>query len=146
MIHGDMTVTEFVMVLWNNKIKVALFILAIAFGPGVYDDRKNKRAVEKLEADRVSVDYEASIAGIMLASAWKSCRDIGIVNEMERCAAYEGRLVQEQSAPMLAKMAIEHRASFYERCQRFHLDEYCKQLLQRSLALSVAQGSRKSDD
>ena len=146
MINGNMTVTEFVMVLWHNKIKVGLLILAIAFGPYVYDDWKNTRAVQKLEADRASVDHEASIAGMMLASAWKSCRDIGIVNEMERCAVYEGRLIQEQSVTMLAKMAIEHRASFYERCQRFHIDEYCKQLLQRSMALSFAQGNRKSDD
>jgi uncharacterized protein involved in tolerance to divalent cations len=80
---------------------------------------------------------------MMLASAWTSCRDIGIMNDMQRCAAYEGRLIQEQAALMLAKMAIEHRASFYKTCQRFHPYEYCQQ---RSLSLSVAQGNRKSED
>jgi hypothetical protein len=146
MISGDKTLTEFVMLLWNNKIKVGLLILAIALGPGLYDDWQKKQAAEKLEADRKSVDHEASVAGMMLASAWKSCRDIGIVNDMGRCAAYEGRLLQEQAAPMLAKMAIEHRASFYKTCQRFHPNEYCQQLLQRSLSLSVAHGNRKSED
>lgn len=146
MIRGDMTVTEFVMAMWNNKIKVGLLILAIALGPGLYDDWQKQRAAEKLEADRKSVDTDASIAGIMLANAWKSCRDIGIVNDMERCAAYDGRLLQEQAAPMLAKLAIDYRVSFYKSCQRFHPGEYCQQLLQRSLSLSVAQGNRKNDD
>src|SRR5262245_25612366 len=112
MIRGDMTVTEFVMVLWNNKIKVAVVLLAIVFGPARYDDWQKKRAAEQLEADRKSVDTDASIAGVMLMRAWKSCAQIGIVNDMERCAAYEGRLLQEQAAPPLAKLAIEHRASY----------------------------------
>ena len=47
---------------------------------------------------------------------------------------------------MLAKMAIEHRASFYKTCQRCHPEEYCQQLLQRSLSISAAQSKRKSDE
>jgi len=73
-IHGGMTVTEFVMILWNNKIKVGLLILAVIFGPGLYDDWQKKRTAEQLEADRKSVDTDASIAGMMLMNAWTSCR------------------------------------------------------------------------
>lgn len=76
-------------------------------------------------------------------SAWRGCRDIGIVNDMERCATYDGKLIQEQSAPILAKMAIEHRDAYYNNCLRFHQHEYCGQLLQRSVALSNAQGESK---
>lgn len=139
MIRGDMSVTEFVMVLWENKIKTGLFILAIAFGPGLYDDWQKKRAAEQLEADRKSVDSDASIAGMMLMNAWKSCSQIGIGNDIDGCAKYEGRLLQEQAAPMLAKMAVEHRDSYYKSCQRFYAYEYCGQLLRRSIALSNAQ-------
>lgn len=92
---------------------------------------------------RVSVDLDASITGMMLVSAWRSCRDIGIVNGMDRCAKYDGKLLQEQSASMLAKMAIEHRDAYYKNCLRFHQSEYCGQLLQRSFALSYAQGESK---
>ncbi|AOS81404.1 hypothetical protein Q5W_21835 [Hydrogenophaga sp. PBC] len=138
-----MTVTDFVMVLWNNKIKVMLLILAFAFGPGLFDDWQQRQAEERLDADRRSVDHDASVAGMMLMNAWRDCRDIGIVNDMERCATYEGKLIQEQSAPILAKMAIEHRDAYYKNCLRFHQQEYCGQLLQRSVALSNAQSESK---
>jgi hypothetical protein len=139
MIRGDMSVTEFFVLLWSNKVKVALLILALAFGPGVYRDWQQQRAEARLVAAREAVDFDASIAGMMIVNAWRSCRDIGIVNDMERCAAYDGRLLQEQSAPMLAKLAIEHRASYYKNCFRFHSEEFCGQLLRRSVALSDAR-------
>ena len=80
---------------------------------------------------------------MMLMRAWRACRDIGIVNDMERCATYDGKLIQEQAAPILAKMAIEHRGGYLKNCLRFHQIEYCGQLLQRSLAISNAQGESK---
>lgn len=105
MIQRDMMVTEFTMALWNNKISVAALIFAIIFGPDLYDDWQKKRAADQLEADRSSEDTDVSIAGAMLMSSWKSCAQIGSVNDMDRCAAYNGRILQEQTAPMLAKMA-----------------------------------------
>ncbi|MBX3610739.1 MAG: hypothetical protein KF871_12665 [Hydrogenophaga sp.] len=138
-----MTATDFVTVLWNNKVKVILLILAVVFGLELFDDWQKRQAAEKLDADRRSVDHDASITGMMLMSAWRGCRDIGIVNDMERCATYEGKLIQEQSAPMLAKMAIEHRDAYYKNCLRFHQHEYCGQLLQRSVALSNVQSESK---
>ena len=146
MIHADMSVTEFVTTLWENKIKVAMAIVLLIFGPGLYGEWQSKRAVEKREADRQAIDTEASIAGAMLANAWRGCRDIGIVNDMERCAAYEGRLLQEIAAPQLAKIAIERRDSYRRNCQRFNTVEYCNALLIRSLQLSVAQQSSAKND
>ncbi len=144
MIRRDTTVTDFVKVLWNNKIKVMLLILACAFGPGLYNDWQKRQAAKGLDADRASVDNNASITGMMLMSAWRGCRDIGIVNDMERCATYNGKLIQEQAAPMLAKTAIEHRDAYFKNCLRFHQIEYCGQLLQRSVAISNAQGESKN--
>mgnify|MGYP003375112277 CR=1 FL=1 len=141
MIRGDMSVTEFGMVLWNNKIKVGLLFLAVVFGPGLYTDWEKKSALDKLEANRTSVDMDASFAGMTLMNAWTECAAIGIVNDMERCAAYEGRLLQEMGAPMLARTAIQQRDSYYTNCRRFYADQYCAQLLQRSFALSARKRS-----
>ena len=139
MIHGNMSVTDFVMTLWSNKFKVVLVVAALAFGPSIYTDWQRKRAAEQLKADRQAVDSDASVAGMMLASAWKGCSQIGIVNDMERCAAFQPRLIQEQTAPILAKSAVGQRAAYYKSCQRFYPATYCGQLLQRSLQLSLAQ-------
>ncbi len=139
MIRRDMSVTEFAVILWEHKIKIGLFFLALAVGPGLYNDWQKRRAAEQFDADRKSVDTDASVAGIMLMNAWTSCSQIGIVNDMEGCAKYQARLLQEQAAPMLAKMAIEQRDSYYKNCQRFYAYEYCGQLLKRSVALSNAQ-------
>jgi hypothetical protein len=58
---------------------------------------------------------DASTAGMMLLKAWKSCSQIGIVNDVGRCAAHEGRLLQEQAAPQLAKVAFDQRASYFKK-------------------------------
>lgn len=82
MIRGDMTVTEFAKVLWNNKIKVAILLLAIAVGPDLYDDWQRKRTAEQLEADRSSVGTGASIAGalagLLIIFALWSCTQPGV--------------------------------------------------------------------
>lgn len=145
MISGDMSVTEFFTALWGNKIKIGLLILAVILGPGLYDDWQKKRGAERLEVERKSVDRDASIAGMMLVNAWKSCSHIGIVNDMERCANYQGRLLQEQAAPILAKTALEHRNSYYTNCQRFHGYEYCGQLLKRAFELSYAKNGNSNE-
>lgn len=136
--RGDMTATEFVMLLWKNKIKVALLILALALGPGLYQDWATKRAAEEHARDRDAVDTQASIAGMMLLRAWKSCSQIG-VPDVNACSRYEGRLIQEQAAPVLAKTAVEQRDSYLKSCQRFYEFDYCKRLLERSIQLSSAQ-------
>ena len=146
MIRPDMPVIEFTMTLWKNKIKVVLSILAIVFGQGLHDEWQVQRATEKFEADRQGIDAEASIAGMMLANAWTSCKQIGIVNDMERCASHNGRLLQEIAAPQSAKIAIEQRDSYSRNCQRFYTAEYCSALLGRSLQVSFAQQKTAHSD
>lgn len=74
MIRADMSVTEFLTALWGNKVKIALVAAAVMFGPGLYDSWQASRAAEQLETDRKAVDTNASVAGMMLASAWRSAR------------------------------------------------------------------------
>ncbi len=138
-------IVNFVSGILNNKFKVALLLLALVFGPDMYNDWQKQRAADQLEADRKSVDLDASSAGMLLASAWKGCAKIGIVNNMEGCAAYQGRLVQEMVAPQIAKVAIEQRSSYYQKCERFYAREYCGKLLERALQLSYAQAEQHNE-
>ena len=134
----DMTVTEFVMLLWKNKVKVTVLILVVAFAPGFYQDWATKKAAQELARDRDAVDTQASLAGMMVLSAWKKCALIGI-SDINTRSQYEGRLLQEQSAPVLAKIAVEQRDSYLKGCQRFYDFEYCRKLLERSIQLSNLQ-------
>lgn len=143
MIRADMSVTEFLTALWGNKVKIALVAAAVMFGPGLYDSWQASRAAEQLETDRKAVDTNASVAGMMLASAWRSCSEIGIVNDIDGCSKFQARLLQEQAAPMLAKMAVQQREAYWQGCLRFHPQEYCGQLLQRALQLSFTQATSK---
>lgn len=138
------SIVNFVNTIFNNKFKIALLLLTIVFGPDVYNDWQKNRAAARLEADRKSVDLEASSAGMLLASAWKDCAQIGIVNNMEGCATYQGRLLQEMAAPQIAKVAIAQRTSYYQKCERFYAREYCGKLLERALMLSHTQGEQQN--
>lgn len=139
MIRGDMSVSEFIGVLWENKIRVGLLFLAMAVGTELFDRWQEWRAAKQLNVDRESVDIDASVAGMMLVEAWTSCSQIGIVDNLESCAKYQARLLQEQVAPMLAGKAIALRDSYYKKCQRFYTDEYCEKLITRSVEISYAQ-------
>ncbi len=143
MIRGDMSVTEFVMLCWNNKGKVLVAIAAAIVLPPLFDEWTQKRAADKLTAEREGVNTSASLAGMMLVSAWRGCVKIGI-NDIDRCSTYEGKLLQEVAAPQLAKMAIEQRNGYSSSCRKFYAPEYCDQLLTRSVNLSAA--SKEASD
>lgn len=144
MIHSDMPFIEFLRTLWKNKVKVAAVVLAVIVVPGWFADWRERRDAERLEAARQAIDTEASTTGMLLANAWFACRDIGIVNDLERCAAYEGKLIQEIAAPQLAKMAIQKRSEYHSNCPKLRPPEYCNSLLSRSVQLSVAQHNSRS--
>lgn len=137
MIRVDMSVTEFVMLCWNNKGKVLVAFAAIFLLPPMFDEWAQKRAADKLAAERAAVNTSASLAGMMLIRAWRGCVKIGI-NDIDRCSTYEGKLLQEVAAPQLAKMAIEQRNGYYSSCRKFYAPEYCDQLLTRAVNLSAA--------
>lgn len=101
----------------------------------LYQDRAKKRQQEEFEAERLSISLSASIAGMSLASAFKSCQRIGIP-DLEKCQEYKGMLLQELEAPIAAKMAIEQRVDYREKCNRHYSADYCLQLLKRAVQLS----------
>lgn len=133
-----MPVTEFASLLWANKIKTALVVLAIAFGPNLYENWSKKRDVERKEEERKSVGISASVTGMMILGAWKSCNRIGIA-DIDSCSRYEGQLIQEQAAPALARTAVENRNGYLKTCLKFFDYEYCRQLLNRAVQLSAAE-------
>jgi hypothetical protein len=141
LIHEDMTVNDLMLLLRKNKIKVAAMILAIAIFPSLYDDWSASRSAEKLKSDRDEVGTQASIAGMMLFNAWKSCTQIGI-SDISTCSRHEGQLLQEKPASLLAKTAVEQRDSYLKHCQRFYDFDYCKRLLERSIQISSAQSKK----
>lgn len=141
MIRVDMTVNGFMLLLRKNKIKVAAMILTIAIVPSLYDDWSASRSAEKLKSDLGEVGTQASIAGMMLFSAWKSCTQIGI-SDISTCSKHEGQLLQEKAAPLLAKTAVEQRDSYLKYCQRYYDFDYCKRLLERSIQISSAQSNK----
>lgn len=112
-----------------------LIFFAIAIGEPLYQDWSKKRDREQLSNEKQSVDIEASFAGIMMWEAYKACVSIGIPH-LDKCAKYEGQLLQEKAAPILAKAALERRDGYDKLCWRFYSKEYCQELLSRSFKLS----------
>lgn len=130
---------ELIRTLARNWSKVAFggFLLLIAIP--IYQDWSKQHAIEvaaketKVALERVGTD--ASIAGSMLWGAYNACTKIGIQN-MQTCAKYEGNLLQEKAAPILASMALDRKASYDKNCQQVYAKEYCDQLLNRAFHLS----------
>lgn len=130
---------ELIRTLARNWSKVAFGALVLLIAIPVYQDWSKQHAVEvaaretKAAIDRVGTD--ASIAGSMLWGAYKACTKIGI-QSMQTCANYEGNLLQEKAAPILASTALDQRALYDKNCQQLYTKEYCDQLLNRAFQLS----------
>lgn len=133
-----MTVTEFATWLWAKRWWGFWLVIAAIFGPPAFDEYSKKTLAANLEVEREGVNTSASLAGMMLVSAWRSCTQIGI-QDVDACSKYEGKLLQELGAPILAKTAANHRDGYYASCSKFYSTSYCNQLLTRSVNLSAAQ-------
>ncbi len=120
-----------VLLFWGGGI-VLFFLLE----PTI-DRWQSKRLAEQREAEKAAVNVEASLAGMLFVGAWRDCLRIGI-NDVQACASYEGKLLQEIAAPKMAQQALKQSQSFYANCTRFHAYEYCYALLRRSIQLSAA--------
>lgn len=115
------------------QIAVALLVAIFAvLGVTKLLDWSNESDKKKAVA---AVGTDASFAGSMYWSAYKSCRKIGITN-VEQCAVYKGVLTQEIVAPQMAIMAVKYRNSYDASCQKIYPKEYCDQLLNRAFQLS----------
>lgn len=133
------TFTKF---LGQNWSKVVFAGLALLIAYPVYKDWSKQHAIEvaakeKKEAmDRIGTD--ASISGAMYSAAYKACSRIGIPN-VEQCAKYEGTLLQEKAAPILAATAVDQRMSYEKSCYKLFTQEYCYNLLNRAYYLSQSE-------
>jgi hypothetical protein len=134
---GRVTVTLDEILQEHSSKLIVLFLAAIA-GPGLYKGWSESRAEAALREERESVGHKASTAGIMWVGAWKACVQIGI-RDVDACSKYKGVLLQEIGAPVQAKLAIEHRDTYAKSCFKFHTEEYCQQLFNRSIQLSSVQ-------
>lgn len=101
----------------------------------LYQDWDKKRQKEEFEVERQSIGTSASITGMSLVSAFKSCQRIGIP-DLKKCQEYKGMLVQELGAPIAAKIAIEEQVNYNQKCNRHYSTDYCHQLLKRAVQLS----------
>lgn len=135
-----MTVSELVKRLtkyWWSKVTFVALLLFFAYP--VYQSWAKERAVKVAEQERKAamdrVGTDASIAGSMLWGAYKACARIGIP-DIAKCAKYEGVLLQEKAAPVLAQLAVDQRASYDSSCQKVYATEYCYNLLNRAFQLS----------
>lgn len=91
---------------------------------------------EKLENARVAVGVEASLTAGMLVSAARSCQVIGVEN-VDRCSQYKGTLIAEQSAQMLASLAVDQRSGYWKKCSASFDQEYCNQLISRAVEIEM---------
>ncbi len=91
---------------------------------------------EKLEKARAAVGMDASIAAAMLVSAARSCQVVG-EDAIDKCVQVKGTLVAEQSAQLLANLAIGQREGYWKKCQTNFDKEYCGQLIQRAVAIEL---------
>jgi len=137
-----MTVTKFVNLLARNWSKVAFGSFALLIAARATQDWWRQHQVETVAKERKQaieqIGIDASIAGSMYAAAYKACAKIGIPN-VEQCAKYEGLLLQEKAAPMLAFTAVEQHASYNMNCKKLYADKYCYDLLNRAFHLSQSE-------
>jgi hypothetical protein len=81
-----------------------------------------------------AVGTDASITAAFLVSAVRACQVVGL-NEIDRCAELEGSLLAEQTAQMQAKAAVDQRSGYWKNCLATFAEDYCKQLIQRAVAI-----------
>ncbi len=59
------------------------------------------------------------------------------MNDIDRCAQLKGTLIADQSAQMLASVAVDLRKDYWRKCQADFEQEYCNQLIQRAVAIEL---------
>ena len=91
---------------------------------------------QKWEKALAAVGMDASMAAAMLVSAARSCQVVG-VNDIDSCDQIKGTLIADQSAQILASVAVDRRKEYWRRCLADFEQEYCNQLLQRAVTIEL---------
>lgn len=105
----------------------ALFVVAALTGCDAVLSPEQKR--EKAIA---AIGIDASVTAALYVSAARSCQVVG-VNDIERCAQLKGSLIADQSAQIIASVAVEKAREYWKKCQEDFSQDYCNQLIQRAL-------------
>lgn len=141
LINPDFSPTSFLgwvrfFVVWVLLMLVSLLVIGlIAFSSELYGAYKKSELKEKEAEEKKQVGTQASVAGMLLASAQKDCNSIGIYS-VDDCAAYKGVLLQEIAAPISARAAIVQRDKFWLTCNKYNTNDYCLSLINRAYAIS----------
>ncbi|MEZ5615991.1 MAG: hypothetical protein R3E35_12340 [Rhodocyclaceae bacterium] len=91
---------------------------------------------EKREKARAAAGMDASVTAVILVSAARSCQVVG-VGDIDKCVQLNGTLIADQSAQMLASMAVDRRKDYWSKCQADFDQQYCNQLIQRAVAIEL---------
>lgn len=96
-----------------------------------YKDWSSENDRKALAQERQAVGAEASLAANLLVAAYKACRPLGL--DVRACVSHTGSLIQDQTAPAVASLAVERQGAYEAACRRHYDAQYCDDLLTRAV-------------
>jgi hypothetical protein len=100
------------------------------------DTYSQYRKAEEFKEERANVGATATVAGSLWAGAVRSCGNVGIL-QVRDCATNPGPLLQEVAAKTVAEVAVQHVDDYMQKCERHFSSQYCLDLINRALAISL---------
>lgn len=129
--------------LWKLRLQhfaiVVLIVIVLGSLAQVMEKWNKEQNVRNLEREKQNIGIEASNTGSLLWSAYKDCKQIGI-SDLRKCTEHSGPLLQDITAPVLAKAALEQQINYSNSCNKHYSAQYCYDLLNR--AFHISQSSK----
>ena len=91
-------------------------------------------AEEKRRRAESAMGINASIAASSIVSAYRACSIVGVY-KLDECAQIKSPLLADESAKLMAKMALDFSRDYWKECQAVLPHEYCQQLITRAVAI-----------
>jgi len=98
-----------------------------------YKDWSSENDRKALAQERQAVGTEASVTAGLLVAALKACRPLGL--DVHACVSHSGPLIQDQTAPAVASLAVERQGAYDAACRRHYEAKYCNDLLTRAIGI-----------
>lgn len=134
--------------LYLTPTQFTLLVLGIVmfwYWMATAEEREKKAAAERHQAEADGLGFSASIAAGTMLSAWRSCKAVGI-SSVPECVTHKGPLLQDQTAPVIAKVAMDSYNDWNAACLRHYDGPYCNDFFNRALAVSDASRKLQKDD
>lgn len=96
-----------------------------------YKDWSRENDLKALEQQKQAVGTDASVTASLLVAAYKACRPLGL--DVRACVGHKGPLIQDQTAPVVASLAVERQGAYEAGCRRHYEVQYCNDLLMRAI-------------